>query len=66
MATYEVEVQRTIYTSVEVEADSAEEAESKVESVTFPLPPRSEWEALDDETIIVRDGTGEELSEASR
>jgi hypothetical protein len=55
MASYEVEVQRTIYTSVGVEADSPEAALAKVESVLFPLPPLSEWEALDGEEIIVRD-----------
>ena len=62
MQTFKVEIQRTIYTSVGVEAESADDALAKVEKVSFPLPPRSEWEALDGEEIIVRDENGEEIT----
>jgi hypothetical protein len=61
MASYEVEIQRTIYTTVGVEADNPEAARAKVESVLFPLPPLSEWEALDGEEIIVWGEDGEEV-----
>jgi hypothetical protein len=61
MARFEVEIQRTVYTSVEVEAASPEAAREQVESVMFPLPPLSEWEALDGEEVIVRDERGEEV-----
>jgi hypothetical protein len=48
MPTYEVEVTRSITTTVSVEADSAEAAVSKVAKHDFPLPERDEWNGMKD------------------
>jgi hypothetical protein len=58
---YEVEIQRTIITTVTVPASSPGAARAEADKESFPLPPQSEWETLKGEKIIVRDTDGEEL-----
>lgn len=46
MATFEIEVQQTITTTVEVKARNLAGAAAKVIRADFPLPPRDEWENI--------------------
>lgn len=61
MATYHVEVLRTIACAVEVEASEPWEAAEKVNRTDFPLPPVGEWNPLDGWEYVVYDDMGTEL-----
>lgn len=50
---FQVEVTRSITTTVEVEAGSAAEAAAKVSRADYPLPPRDEWYGHKDWSIDV-------------
>lgn len=59
MPTYQVEVLRTIATTVEVEARNPEDAVSQADN--FDLPPVDEWSGLNDWQYVVYGEGGEEL-----
>jgi hypothetical protein len=61
MATYDVEVTRSITTTVTVEADSPRGAYAKVNRRDFELPPRDEWQGSKDWEFTVYDDAGREL-----
>lgn len=63
MPRYTVEVQRLIVHSVDVEADSPQQARETVDDRSFPLPPTGEWEALKGCEYIVYDRNGREADE---
>ena len=66
MPVFEVEIQRTIYTTVGVDAADADAALAKVQAVRRSRCLRwSEWDARDGEEIIVRDEDGEEVASRS-
>lgn len=46
MAIFQIEVQQTITTTVEVRARNLEGAVAKAIRRDFPLPPRDEWENI--------------------
>jgi hypothetical protein len=58
---YSVEIARTVVTTIEVDAENPEEAVSKVDKVSFPLPPADEWRALKGWEYTVLDDNGDEL-----
>lgn len=60
---FEVEVQRTITTTVTVNAADAEAAARKVAQRDFPLPPYEDWSMLKDWLFLIRDGEGNDLYE---
>lgn len=61
---YEVEVQRTITTTVKVRARNEASAAKQVDNTSFPLPGLDDWETLGDYTYIVREpDSGEQLYE---
>ena len=57
--TWTVEVQRTITTTVEITADSAEDAYEAVEDASYPLPAVEDWQPLDGWDIRVLSDSGE-------
>ena len=61
MATYEIEVTRSITATVKVEADSPRDAHAKVNRRDFELPPRDEWQGSKDWEYAVYDQDGHEL-----
>jgi hypothetical protein len=61
LAKFDVEVTRSITTTVSVEAVSAEAACSKVNSRDYGLPRRDEWTGSDDWEFVVYDPAGREL-----
>jgi hypothetical protein len=60
---WEVEVLRTISTTVAVHATTAQAAAELVDRRDFPLPPRDEWSGHKDWTVRVYDQEGEEVYE---
>jgi len=59
---YEIEISRTVQTSVEVEADSPEAAVEIVNKVAYELPPPSEWSVQKySYEYLVTDAEGDEL-----
>ena len=61
MPMYEVEVIRSITTTVTVEANSPEAACTTVNNPDFELPPRDEWTGSKDWEFAVYDKDGNEL-----
>jgi hypothetical protein len=61
--TWDVEVARTISTTVRVHAATAEDAAALVNRHDFPLPPRDEWTGHKDWRFRVYDKTGAEVYE---
>ena len=61
MAIYEVEVTRSITSTVTVEADTPEAAHKMVNRRDFELPPRGEWQGSKDWVFVVYDQEGREL-----
>jgi threonine synthase len=64
---YEVEVQRTVTTTVTTRAKNPLSAAKQADTVGFPLPSTGEWDAIDGWTYIVREknGSGEILYEGN-
>lgn len=60
---YSVEVQKTIYCTIEVEADTPEEAITVADKETTPLPKLEEWSTLGYE-YAVYDGDGNRIAES--
>lgn len=58
MRKYQIEIRRTISTTVDVEAESASAAIDVVNKHDFPLPPRNEWDGMKDweYAIVAVDG----------
>lgn len=63
MTTFQVTVQRSISTTVEVEAEDADAAIDIVEKASFELPPRDQWDGHKDWIFTVTDDDGELLAE---
>lgn len=63
MATFQVGIDRQIYTSVEVEAESPEAALERVQRVDFTLPQHNDWDTVKDDVYTVMDEDGEEIEE---
>lgn len=62
MTNYEVRVVRSMETTVEVEAESPEDAAKQVDRSDFALPPAEEWDTLKDSyEYTVLDAEGEVL-----
>jgi hypothetical protein len=66
MPSWEVEVSRTISTTVTVHAPTAENAAALVDRRDFPLPPRDEWTGHKDWLVRVYDQDGAEVYEQDR
>jgi hypothetical protein len=58
---FNVEIMRTIATTIEVEAKTAEEAVNIVYQPDYELPLREEWSDLDDWVYVVYDKEFNEL-----
>lgn len=63
---FQVELSRTISTTVTVRAASAEAALDIVDSRDFPLPSRDEWDGHKDWRYVVYDADGDEVGERDR
>jgi hypothetical protein len=63
MPTYTVTLTRSITVDVTVDADSPEEAATKANQHSFPLPPRDEWTGVKDWRFEVYDDNGGLLHE---
>jgi hypothetical protein len=66
MPQWEVELSRTISTTVAVHAPTAAAAAELAERHDFPLPPRDEWSGHKDWAVRVYDQEGEEVYEQYR
>jgi hypothetical protein len=66
MPEWEVEVARTISTTVTVHAATAEDAAELVDRRDFPLSPRDQWEGHKDWVLRVYDQDGTEVYEQYR
>lgn len=54
---YEVEVRRTITTTVKVRASTPLSAARIVDNLSYPMPPATEWETIKGwEYIVYKDG----------
>jgi len=63
---YEVEVRRTVSTTVKVRATSPLSAIDTVNDVSYPLPPVQEWDRHKDWVLRVYDSDGNEVGEVER
>jgi hypothetical protein len=64
-----VTISRTISTDVKIDdpAITPRQAADTVSAVSYPLPPRDQWDGVKDWHVIVTDtATGEELHESER
>jgi hypothetical protein len=66
MPEWEVEIARTISTTVTVHAATAEDAADLVGRHDFPLPPRDDWDGRKDWWLRVYDQDGAEVYEQDR
>lgn len=66
MPSWDVEIGRTISTTVTVHAATAQDAAELVARRDFPLPPRDQWEGHKDWWLRVFDQAGEEVYEQDR
>jgi hypothetical protein len=63
MRTFTVGITQSISVDVTVEAETPEDAVNQVSWVSFPLPPRHEWQGSDDWEYTVFDEYGNEITE---
>lgn len=63
---FDVEVRRTISTTVRVQAADADAARDTVDNVDYPLPPQDRWSGHKDWTYIVTDTASGEETEFNR